>query len=286
MSDAATQIVATWHNLFVLRGDEVLEDLSEAQVGHYGVTWNQEHLFALFADATVLDGSHQVIRVFDRHLKPVRDLLDGEIGGVHQITWRDGYLWITSTNTDAVVVADDQGTIQRRWYPADDPEHLGQHHINSIWFEAGCVHTLAHGLQNGEPAIYRHSYPALERVAKIPVARGGHNVFRNGRYLYLVSGGISQPDRPPCKLAGAGMIKGLSVTGERVYVGSSRVIDDRQTRRSDPVGLIWELDRQFDVVARRDLNAGPVNEIRTLDRPDLAHHQRPWTGKFWRDITA
>lgn len=275
MTDAPTQIVATYQNLLIVRGDDVLANLSEPGVGHYGVTWNRTHLFALFGDVTALDGSHQMIRVFDRELKPVRDILAGEIGGVHQIAWHDGSLWVTSTNTDAVVIADEMGNVRKVWHPADDEAHPGRHHINSIWFEDDHVYTLAHGLLEGEPAVYCHSYPRLKPINKVRIARGAHNIFWD---IYLVNGGIYRVGQAPVWLSG--MMKGLSVTADRVYIGSSQIIEDRQRRRADSSGVIWELSRALEVLGKRELDAGPVNEIRTLDRPDLAHHGQPWSGKW------
>lgn len=281
--NAPIQIVATWHNLLILRDGEVLDNLTEPETGHYGVTWNERHLFALFASTKVLDGTRQVIRVFDRQLQPVRDILAGEIAGVHQIIWHDDYLWIMSTNTDEIVVSDEDGNVHNRWQPANDPQHPGIHHVNSIWLHGGCIYTLAHGMEEGDPAIYCHAYPGFELLGKWPIVRGAHNIFYAGQYLYLLKNGVCFYGQPPVVLPACEMMRGLSVTKERVYVGSSKVIEDRAARRADPTGVVWELDRQFNVLKKHDLNVGPVGEIRTLNRPDFAHHGLPWTGKYGMD---
>jgi hypothetical protein len=275
-------MVATWHNLIVLHKGEVLENLSEPNTGHYGITWNDRYLFALFADATVMDGTNQVIRLFDHNLKPVRDILQGVIAGVHQIIWYDGLLWVCSTNDDSIVVSTENGEVVQRWHPAPDfdPDDPAKDHINSIWFDHGYVYVVAHGFHHGTPAIHKFSYPEFQPVGNYPSVKNGHNVYvDDGNLLTCMPHGLYIHGGEPVRLDG-GMTKGLSVTADRIYAGASSIIKDRERRRKDRRGRIFILNRGYDWLDTIDLELGPVGEVRVLDVPDLAHHSRPWGGKY------
>lgn len=274
-------IVATWHNLFVMQDSAVVEHLSPPGYGHYGITWNDDYLFALFASTCVLDGTGQFIRVYDKELRPVDDILHDSLAGVHQIQWHDGYLWVVNTNYDTVLACTQTGAVKHEHYlaPGYDPEEMGKHHINSIWFNDGFCYIVSHGLRNGEPCILKYSYPELLLVDKIPSAVNGHNVaIVDDTMITLLPGMIGRIGKAPIAIGGE-IQKGLAV-GDSVYLGSSRNIKDRAERRQDIYGKIYALSRDFSVQDEYNLDMGPVNEIRILDSPDLAHHGRPWTGKY------
>ena len=278
------QIVATWHNLLIVRDGEIVESLSEPNTGHYGVTWNSDYLFALFADTSVTDGTNQNIRLFDHQLNPVRDILMGEIAGVHQILWSDGMLWITSTNDDTIVIADEQGEIIKRWRPVPefDEKHPGKQHVNSIWINNGYIYTIAHGLNFGNPAIYCHN-ESFDMIFKRAIRRRAHNVYRHREKLFYIQNGMVVFQNGSEIYVGEGMMKGLSVTDNRIYVGSSRIIEDRATRLSNPYGVLFELDYDFNTITNYQLDAGPVGEIRTLNQKDYAHHGMVWAGRYGKE---
>jgi hypothetical protein len=280
-------IVATHRDLLIVNNGKVLESLSGEGFGHYGVTWNDHCIFALFARSDVLDGSGQFIRVFNEDLEPVRDILHDQIFGVHQIQWYDGLLWVCSTNFDEILGVQANGDIFCRWYPAPDrdPDHPGKDHINSIWFDNGYVYVVAHGMKDGVPAIYRYLYPPRSKPDKaIPSIRGGHCVCKHrGDLLTLGAGMVGWRGQPYwLDTNGTHILKGLAITDRVIYVGASRVIEDRGTRRKDQFGRILALDHTLELWRSWDLDSGPVNEVRVLDEPDYAHHGMPWYGKYGR----
>lgn len=277
-------IVATWHNLIILRDGQVIDNLSEADTGHYGITWNDDYLFALFASSCVLDGTDQVIRVFDHDLQPVRDILLGDIAGVHQIQWHDDLLWICSTNDDSIVVATAEGDVVRRWHPVPDwdPEDPAKDHVNSIWFHDGHVYTVAHGFHHGTPAIYKHTYPGFQLVGTFEGVHNEHNVYiHHGEMITCVPNMLARIGKPPVRIGEHdGMNKGLAVTDDRIYMGSSRIIKERSKRREDLRGRVFTLSHDYDWLDTFELDLGPIGEVRALNEPDYAHHGLPWGGKY------
>lgn len=273
-------LVATYNSVFVTEDGKVVRFVIETgqDLGHYGLTWSGDYMFILCQRGNDQKGTDQWVAVLDHDLAPVCEVLRGEIAGTHQILWHDDCLWCCSTNSDDIVVATATGEKIGAWKP--NPDAVGGDHINSIWFDGESVFTLAH--RYGPAVIREHSYPELNLLNETEAALSGHNICRvNGKLLSLgIRGEVYWGER--LKTDTPRLLKGLAVTqaGE-VMVGYSKVIEDRVSRRKDLSGSIGRLDLSTKRILHiGDFGLGPVNEIRVLDVPDLAHHGQPWTGRY------
>jgi len=283
MAEDMNLIVATLNRVVICdyRG-VILRDLfSEPHTGHYGITWNDQHMFVLCQDIERdLYGESQWISVLNRVLEEETRILEGKGTGIHQILWHDDRLWLCSSSDDRVIICTDDGRVEREWCPT--PGSNGKNHINSIWFKGESLYLVAHAFSK-DAAIYHFHYPSLELVRKYPLrGRAPHNVYihREG-LLTLCERGRIWWQRTEAPTLGDRMLKGLAVARSRVFVGAQRPIPDRVERYKETTGYLCLLHPiNLQLVLSANLERGPINEIRVLDYPDLAHTGIPWMGRY------
>lgn len=153
-------------------------------------------------------------------------------------------------------------------------------HLNSAFYDAegDLVHLIAHNLtaHTGKPSdLLAYSRVTGRHTVQATGSHSAHNVFvRNGETIYcdsnhrrLVRDGVTifEADK---------LLRGLSITDDRMYVGGSDV-DFERSRRDSSDGAIYVLDR--DARLRGTISFpgnGNLYEIRQLSSHDYAMSSR------------
>lgn len=248
---------------------------------YYGITWDQSGItVAARWYPWYMPTSHieRPVRIrFNRDLT-LRDVasLPAAAGGVHQISRIGDQTFYACSREDAYLV-ESEGEYAV-WRPSPDPSHHGRdtHHFNSIWSDEDHLFLVGHNRGPSDVWVFeRHS---RRFVKKLRMGEWAHNVWRLDGQLSVCNSRLGRIETQSGEVLAetGGFPRGVAVTDDRIYVGVSgrahRMM--RWVGRSD----LLVFDRSWNLLDSIDLgHNGGVNEIRVLNKPDLAHNVEP----FW-----
>ncbi|MBU2685825.1 MAG: hypothetical protein KKF27_21500 [Gammaproteobacteria bacterium] len=278
-------LISTSKGYYVVNNDKSLTPvLVTEDKKSYGISWNKEQVFFCrqFPD-------HSKILIYDKKLKPVKEIRCNDIMDGHQLYWSEPYLYICNTRFNRIHI----------WHPVNGFKDFAwnrcgkdRNHINSIWqHDNGDIYFIEHN---------RHINPSrrsrikifdknLNYKSDIQAGRGAHNVFRRNADLYLCSSNdyslikydcnkkevieeINFPDQGILSTE-FWLTRGLAYDGNKFYVGLSRWCP-REERIKSTNGAIAIVDNQFRLIEYIALpDMGQVYEIRLMDGIDLAHNR-------------
>lgn len=239
-------------------------------------------------------------------------VLTGLNYGIHQIDFIDGALVLVDTLKDRLLVYEDAPRLRqvswRRWsqqvYPAGvrtvrdyrwDRLRGGRDakacwHFNSVFATGGTVYLVAHNrsvLSGRRSQLFVLDGEFRVREVRELGAADVHNFWTDGvREMFCASArgalrgaagagaGLVAGAGPSAGVALGGYLRGLSVGGDFVLVGSSRLAAGRQAREAGD-GLVHVLDAGLAAVGQVRMPGTQVYEIRRVDAADLALSAAP-----------
>lgn len=257
-------LIATWCRVFVRRANGDIVPVLDRGAPFYGLTWDRTYLYV---GARSWDSERRErLVILDRSLRKV-DEYELPTNELHQILWRDGWLYLTDTKADRVL----------RWYPGsmevifDLGTGADVHHINSLWHDG--EHFWAAGLHG-------HVWRDWELWSRFPFEI--HNIYvEDGDVITLASRrqAVSVGGRL-VSLEGIGnpwpaYTHGLARGPDAFYVGAAMLESERDKRkRGDSAIAVFDGEWQ-----RRDVlyfeGVGGVHDIRVLG-DDRAHNGVTW----------
>jgi hypothetical protein len=230
--------------------------------------------------------------------------LDG-FGDVHQLVPHAGGWLVADTQHDRIVFLG--GAERFTWSFGDDDSDV--HHVNSIFPAGRTVLAMLHNRRRRESQIAVLEFDpdrGFDLVALLSLWDIlCHNVYVEGdRLLYnasyvneLVLVDLSE-DRVARRVrldaaaavlpGGRGHAKGLSVSGDHVALGVSE--EASRDHRPTSQGALMLLDRrelEMEALVPLDMfpfPVGNINEVRRLDRPDLAQGAPHLAPRDWRSL--
>jgi len=246
----------------------------------YGISWNHEGLFVIVRVQGGL--SLERVLIYNKKLERVGEMVVGQdqLRDAHQTMWHDDKLWIVSSGLNQVVCIPENQFDTTIWIP-EEGEKGDRNHINSIWFppDEDKVYLVAHNFQKGSE-IWEFTYPGLDLIQKTKMGFQAHNVAKvNGKLMTLSSreGKIIMDDES--KKIGEYYGRGLAISKDRIFIGQSAIIPDRNDRKLSSQGAVLIYDKDLNFIKKIIINQGEVREVRILDEPDEAHHLKPWLTK-------
>lgn len=69
----------------------------------------------------VIAASYHSLHVFDRNLKPLRQISHPLFSNLHELAWDGAAMWVTSTGVDAAIKVDHSGRVLESWFAREDP---------------------------------------------------------------------------------------------------------------------------------------------------------------------
>ncbi len=148
----------------------------------------------------VLVASYHSLMVFDRSLRPRRQVSHPLFVDLHEISWDgDGCIWATSTHIDAAVKVDRTGRTVQAWWPREDPVPARRFQLTPLALEKDAdnrtaflglsvyspshVHLNAATMWEGRPLMLLNRFGCVVRLdptevlIEDPALRGAHNVL-------------------------------------------------------------------------------------------------------------
>ena len=296
MRYAAVSSTTRWLLLVDLQSKRV-QPLENQRPEYYGISW--------FPDGYNLVLSHSGLD--NESLVDIASYAQSEQGWLssggqssraflsapHQIICApDGRIVCANTGRNVVTVFgfsqpstfQEGGISSLRWDRLTLDQRAGDH-LNSVYLKGNLLYVIAHGHDNGSK-LATFDYPTLELISVEPLGNKTslHNIWitAEGQRIscHSPSGSLIDLDaQAPLWESGSPIYtRGLAASTDYVLVGESE-ISGRDIRRSSLSGL-WILDRRtWHAVDYLCLGPyGAVNEVRLLDVPDEAHHNRPFLG--------
>jgi hypothetical protein len=274
-------IASTYKELVLVQEGKV-HTLHKGEGQYYGITWSKDSIFVAHKKDDYPPGPE--VSILNTRYK-VMGVTPGNFPDVHQILYRKGLLYITSTDTNSIDVYNGRDIKSKNW-----TEHItGVNHINSIYHDGkgfwSCHHNL---VSRGD-----HTYSDLVYLgkdmssikSKIRVGRDLHNVFVSGNLIYTLSSAdeelleISLETGEIQRRTKIGMWpRGFAATEKYFLIGVSTKID--RSNRPDGRSEVHLVDRKsmkvLDIL--RIGGVGVMHEIRVTSELDLAHNGIPYPG--------
>lgn len=276
---AFSHVVSTRQGLFIVN-ESKCEHLADG--AYFGLSFRSGALYAFERGSTATDASAQgrILRLqlsaeHDRVLEATQ-VVGNLDGGCHQIDFIGGRLHVVDTHHQRLLAFDPQWTDCRQLSPCPivghRKEHVGNYvHMNTIVARRNDIWVMLHNNGKAPSEIIRvdEQMTLLERIA-LP-HRGCHDIvpMEDGDLLYCGSddGVIASTGGRHAQVVPGLMTRGLSVTRQRVVVGSS-VFGPRHIRSGLP-GVVSFLTRELSLVAHVATPGSPT-DILCIDGEDLS----------------
>jgi len=230
-------LVTTSHSLLLFDPDTGRARPLHRGAGlYYGIAFDGPRVLVgarrrLVSSTVPAERERGVILVFDRDLVqidtweapfPMRD--------IHEIAVHEGTLWVTCAFDNLVALRHPDGRWEA-WYPLGEPEgpQRDVNHFNSMAFDDGRVHLLAHNRGASERLEFDPSDRRL--LARVPLGQQSHNLWRReGEWVACSSGEGRLIGDAGLEVATGGFPRGLvELSDGRVAVGVSELAE-RQRR--------------------------------------------------------
>lgn len=250
-----------------------------AEGNYYGVTWNEKYIFA---SRNLTDKPVSVVDVFTKEFKKIETLVMSELGGVHQIYFRDNLLYIANTNYDCI----DIWNIKNKSVQTIDwiKSNKDTRHINSIWANDNYFYFIESGASPGKTDKKEHFTPivrvfnsdySLAKSIEFPLTFQLHNIyiendmiFSCGRYGMITKKFQSQKYYNIRQKNG--FLRGLAKTKNHFFIGESQELPRKERLKS--LASIIMMDNNFNIINTFDLiDTGQIHDIRIMSG-DLAHN--------------
>ena len=244
----------------------------------YGATWWEDKLYVAWRNPS------EIVE-YDNSLKVTRKAPVGKKDGAHQMTCKEGELWMADTELDRFFVVN-ANTLKHKmqFNPDKDKPAPGHRHWNSVAFYGDEVWLMAHSWNQPTSMTFVYSWPGLARKEIVPGGKAAHNVFKfDGEMTICDSANyrLLQPRSNKTLFQGNSylFLRGAALSKDTLVIGYSGRCKIRNERGKEQGGLIFFDGLKFGSPTYVSLNSGPVEEIRILDEPDSAHGQPPFWGK-------
>lgn len=277
-----TLLVSTYRSLLRVEPTTRASMVMHTGLGlYYGITWGHEAItVAARWYPWYMPTSHieRPVRIrFNRDLSVLDVIkLPPDAGGVHQISCVDKEIYYACSRQDAYMI--ESGGTFEVWHPSPDMDDHGKdtHHFNSIWADQEYLYLVGHN--RGPSDIWIFERQSRRLMGKRRIGEWAHNVWSLDGQLAVCNSRMGRIETQSGEVLAetGGFPRGVAVTDDRIYVGVSgrahRMM--RWAGRSD----LLVFDRSWKLLDTIDLGQnGGVNEIRVLNKPDLAHNAKP----FW-----
>lgn len=247
-----------------------------ARGNYYGLTWNDDCLYASFNHA---DKQISIIKVFDKSFNLLYDLPDKRLSSVHQIFFWLGKLFITNTSIDRIGIFD----IEQFKY-SGHIAHMGNgeadnFHINSLWCDGKAFYACESGWKQPLPAVQVMDIDGnLINRFELPGVSHMHNVYVENNILFscekygLVVKELNS--QKSCvidlRIDRKAFFRGLAKTKDYFFIGESQELPREKREFGDSRILILDNDlRLIDTIELVD--TGQIQDIR-VTKGDLAHN--------------
>lgn len=251
-------------------------------IARYGGQW----LFSLSSDDSDSKAERLsdigVLRLQDLAVNKLRWAIAGIPGEVHQIDVCNGTLYLPHTGYNRILHLPVKRVLNARLplpfsaCEAIELDLFKRSHLNSVFADqaAGKVYLVAHNDtghsgRSSEVIVYDEASGDVEIIPT--EAHSAHNVYaRDGELMYCDSGHGRLIRNGKPMFEARKLLRGLSVTEDRIYVGGSEMNPDRRRRRSSDA-TIFILDRAGRLLSEVEFpGVGDIYEIRQLRAFDYA----------------
>lgn len=279
---AFSHVVSTRQGLYIVN-ESRCEQLADG--AYFGLSLRAGALYAFERGPTVTDESAQG-RILRLQLSATRDqvldvtpVVSNLDGGCHQIDFIGGRLHVVDTRRQRLLAFDAEWADCRQLSPCPLVGHRQEHgghyvHMNAIVARGNDIWVMLHNNRQAPSEIIRvdEQMNLLQRVA-LPHT-GCHDIvpMEDGDLLYCGSddGVIASTGGRCAQVVPGLMTRGLSVTRQRVVVGSS-VFGPRHVRSGLP-GVVSFFTRELRPVAHVAIPGSPT-DILCIDEEDLSLSQ-------------